>query len=125
MESLADGLELGVDGGVERGGGGVAEIGEVKAGEVTAELEGGFVVGQSGFMGGVKGAEPEPCAVLREADLGHPFAPVTLPHATVELARLGRRWSSGVLHWKWLHTEKAPTFLVVLHAIKAQIGIKA
>lgn len=114
---MVDGLELGVDGGV-------TEIGEVKAREVTVELEGRFVVGHGGFMGGVKGDELEVCAVLREVDFGHPFASVTLPHTAVELARLGWRWSFGVLQRKGLHIEKAPTFLAVLHAIKAHIGIK-
>jgi len=96
---LAERLELGVDGGVERApGGGV--VGEVEARRVAAEAVGGLVVGERRFLGGVEGAEPEAGAVPREADLGDPLAPVPLPHAAVQLLRTrrGRGRRRGRLH---------------------------
>lgn len=91
---MADGLELGVDGGLERlvvgefGGEMVADTGEIEPGEVSSELVGGLVVGQGCFLGRIEGAEPEAGSVLGESDLGDPFAPVALAHSSVELVRL-------------------------------------
>ncbi|KAJ1268375.1 hypothetical protein BS78_07G129900, partial [Paspalum vaginatum] len=86
----ADGLQLGVDGGVQRRpGGGV--VGEVEARGVAAQAVGGLVVGERGLLGGVEGAEPQPGAVAGQPDLRHPLAPVPLPHAAVQLLRPRRR----------------------------------
>jgi hypothetical protein len=93
-DALAQALELGVDGGVERAAGG-GVVGEVEARRVAAEAVGGLVVGQRRLLGGVEGAEPEPGAVAREPDLRHPLAPVPLPHAAVQLLRPRRGGGRG------------------------------
>lgn len=83
----------------------VSEVGEVEPGEIAAELVGGSVVGQGGLFGGVEGAEPKPGTVLRETDLGDPFAPMTLPHSSIELGGFRRR--ADLLHRDGFGTEIA------------------
>ncbi|KAJ1281093.1 hypothetical protein BS78_04G281700, partial [Paspalum vaginatum] len=101
-EGLADGGELGVHGGVERAGqvrAAAAEGREVEPRHVAAEAERRLVVGERRVLGGVEGAEPQPRAVLGEAYLRHPLAPVALPHAAVQLRlRRRQRRRPGLLH---------------------------
>lgn len=107
-----------MDGTGERSGGrGVAEMREVEPSEVAAELEGGLVISHGGFFSGVEGAEPEPGAVLGEPDLGYPFAPVALAHATVEFGWFG--WNhrrARVLHWLSSWAEE-------VHGVEAMIQL--
>jgi len=82
----------------------VAEVGEVKPGEVTSEFVRGLVVRQSGFLGGIECPEPEPGPILGESDLSHPLPPVPLPHPSVELRGLERH--AHVLHGDGLGPEE-------------------
>ncbi|PRQ21996.1 hypothetical protein RchiOBHm_Chr6g0245411 [Rosa chinensis] len=66
--------------------GGVLEVGEVEARVLATELVGG------GF-GDVVGAEQDSHSVLGESDLGDPFAPMPLPHSSVQL--LFGWWGQG------------------------------
>jgi hypothetical protein len=90
-QARADGLDLGVDGVAQRAealGAVVAAVhdaGEVEARVLSAEPEGGAVVGVRGGLRGVVGAEPDAHPVLRQPDFGHPLAPLPLPHAAVQL----------------------------------------
>ena len=83
----------------------MSEVGEVEPCEVASELVGGLVVRQGGFLGGVKGSQPEPCTVLGESDLGNPLTPVPLPHTSVKLR--GLRRGAHVLHRDGLEAEEA------------------
>jgi hypothetical protein len=107
-DALADGGELGVDGGVERARevrAAPAEGWEVEARRVAAEAEGRLVVGERRVLGGVEGAEPQPRPVPGQADLRHPLAPVPLPNAAVQLCGRQRR-RPGVLHGLRLRAEE-------------------
>lgn len=74
----------------------VAEMGEVQPCKIAPQLERRLVVGESRLLSGVEGAKPESGPVLGQTDLSDPFAPVALPHSSVELHGLRRR--GGLLH---------------------------
>lgn len=78
----------------------VAKVGEVKSGKVATQTEGGLVISQGSLLSSVEGAEPKTGAVLGQADLSDPFAPVALPHTPVKLVRFwgGGRRGPGGLH---------------------------
>jgi len=90
----------------------VAEVGEVKPGEVASEFVRGLVIRQSGFLGGVERSEPEPGPVLGESDLSHPLPPVPLTHPSVKLRGLQRH--ARVLHGDGLGPEEVEVAVILL-----------
>nr|GMC56429.1 FCS-Like Zinc finger 6-like [Ipomoea batatas] len=88
-QALADGLQLGVDVGVERlvlaevaadEGAVVAEVRKVEPSRIASELIRRLVVSQRRLLSRIKRPQPESGPVLGQTDLSHPFPPVALPH---------------------------------------------
>ncbi|KAH7672243.1 hypothetical protein IHE45_09G042500 [Dioscorea alata] len=76
--------ELGVrEGRRRRGGDGGRRRGEVGASFRAAKSACSGVVGTGGILGGVEGAEPNPCLLPWVSDLRRETAPWSLPHASV------------------------------------------
>ncbi|GER48999.1 biotin synthase [Striga asiatica] len=58
-------------------------FGEIELGLVSPVMEGSLVICSGSGLGRVEGAEPDTGSFVRVSNLGCPFAPRPLPHASV------------------------------------------
>jgi hypothetical protein len=87
----------------------VAGGGEVGGGAGTTEADVGRVIGRSGLLGGIEGAEPQAAAVVRVADLRPPAPPRPPTHAAEPHVRLSpRRLHHVALHHAGAAAAAAP-----------------